>query len=75
MNREIQDIGTDGVDELLRLWILGNKAERNRGITRMHLIGGKTYEEIAEAYGMSSRRVGSICRKCENIIALHTPLA
>lgn len=73
MRRELVDVGVDGVDELLRQWIIGNKAERNRTILRMHLFKGMTYEEIAEELGMSSRSIGSICRKGEEVLARHMP--
>ena len=75
VKRELLDIGMDGVDALIRQWIIGDKAERNREILRRHLFAGRTYEELEEEFGVSSRQIGTICRKCEDILAKHMPRA
>lgn len=52
-------------------WIIGSKAKRNRAIITSRLIDGLTYEELAELYAMSDRRIKDIVYKCETTIFKH----
>ena len=51
--------------------ILGLHAERNQKILHMKLIQGATFEEIAEEFQLSDRRVKDIVYKGCNIIFKH----
>lgn len=54
-------------------WIIGRNAERNRAIFYDHLFRGLTYEQIAEAYDMSSRQIQNVIRSCEKKVYPHVP--
>jgi len=63
----------DDVIEAMEQWIMGRNAERNRAIFYDHLFRGLTYEQIAEAYEMSSRQIQNVIRSCERIVFSHFP--
>ena len=48
---------------LIERYVNGPKAMRNRGILRAYYLQGKTYEQVAEAFGMSAVHVGRIVHR------------
>ena len=53
-------------EELARLierYVNGPKAMRNRAILREYYLHGKTYEQVAEEFGMSAVHVGRIVHR------------
>ena len=45
-----EDLGYSGVEALIREWIIGKNAERDREILRYWLLDGLTQEEITTRY-------------------------
>ncbi len=37
--------------------------ERDREIMFLHFVQGRTYEELAQTYSLSSKQIGRICNK------------
>lgn len=63
----------DAIMIVMEQWIMGRNAERNRAIFYDHLFRGLTYEQIAEAYEMSSRQIQNVIRLCEKKVFPHVP--
>lgn len=63
----------DAILVAMEQWIMGRNAERNRAIFYDHLFRGLTYEQIAEAYEMSSRQIQNVIRLCEKKVFPHVP--
>lgn len=51
------------LDRLIERYVNGSKAMRNRAILRQYYFHGKTYEQVAEEFGMSAVHVGRIVHK------------
>lgn len=56
------------IERLLDTLIVGRNAERNREITKKHLIEGVSFERLAEEYDLSDRQTKTIVYKCEDRI-------
>lgn len=69
----IPDIGRTAVIALIDEWVIGRNAERNREITKMRLIQGIKFEQIAELFDLSARQVKNIVYRCEKKIFSHYP--
>ena len=63
----------DAILAVMEQWIMGRNAERNRAIFYDHLFRGRTYEQIAEDYDMSSRQIQNVIRACERAVFPHIP--
>lgn len=48
---------------LIDRYVNGPKAMRNRAILRAYYLHGKTYEQVAEDFGMSAVHVGRIIHR------------
>ena len=66
-------VSKDAIMFAMEQWIIGRNAERNRAIFYDHLFRGLTYEQIAEAYDMSSRQIQNVIRSCEKKVYPHVP--
>jgi len=66
-------VSKDVILSAMEQWIMGRNAERNRAIFYDHLFRGLTYEQIAEAYEMSSRQIQNVIRLCERKVFPHVP--
>lgn len=53
----------DKLSTLIERYVNGPKALRNRAILRAYYLQGKTYEQVAEAFGMSTVHVGRIVHR------------
>ena len=65
------DVTKTDVVIAIQEWILGLHAERNKKILYMKLVKGATFEQIAEEFELSDRRVKDIVYKGCNIIFKH----
>lgn len=56
------------LERTIDCWVRGRHAERNRCIVKDRLLRGCTFEQLAEAYGMSVRQVKNIIYRHEAVI-------
>ena len=64
----------DEIERLIEQWIIGDrKSERNRMILKRWMIHGDTYEDLADAFGLTPRQIGTIIRKSEDKLFRHYP--
>lgn len=45
--------------------------ERNRSIIKRRLLDGRTYEQLAEEFDLSTQQIKSIIYKCQDILFCH----
>lgn len=62
------DISNDDIAAMIDKWVKGS---RNREIMRDRLLGGMTYEKIAEKHDLSVRYVKTLIYHQEEIIFKH----
>lgn len=62
------EISNNDIAAAIKLWVKGS---RNREIMRDRLLGGMTYERIAEKYDLSVRYVKTLIYRQEEIIFKH----
>ncbi len=56
------------VDHLIDEWIFN---ERDRQILKRRLLDGRTYEQLAEEFDLSTQRVKTIVYKCQDKLFCH----
>ena len=61
------------LEETIREWINGDKAERNRKLVRLKLFKGVTFEEAAELCKMSPKQARVVFHRCEEVLLRHLP--
>lgn len=61
------------LEVVIREWINGPNADRNRRLVARRLFDGVTFERLAEEFGLSPRQTRTIYHKCEQIIYRHAP--
>ena len=67
------DISRTDLETLIREWIIGKNAERDRAIISRRLFDGITYERLAEEFDLSPRQTRTIVHNCEIRIFKHFP--
>lgn len=65
------ELGRTGIETLVDEWIVGYDAETRRGILKRRLLDGRTYEQLAEEFGKSPRRIQDIVHEGEKILYRH----
>lgn len=68
MKHTIPDLTYAEMETAINQRIIGKHSARNRDIMRMRLLDGLTFEEIAEAVGLSVRQIYNIVYRCEDRI-------
>ena len=58
-------------EHLINEWVVGLRADRNRQIIRDKILGGMTYEQVAEKNNMSLTRVKTVIRTFKHKIEAH----
>lgn len=72
MKHEInKELSESDIENLIKQWVVGFKAERNRAIMRLRLIEGLTFEQIAERMDMSVRGVVKIIYHWLDVLSRH----
>lgn len=66
-----EDVPPDRLESVIRDWVRGRNAERNRRIVSDRLFNGITFEKLAEKHDMSVRQIKKIIYKYEMIIQSH----
>ena len=56
------------IEKLIDEWIFH---ERNRYIVKRRVLDGKTYEQLAEEFELSTQQVKTIIYKCQNVLLRH----
>ena len=59
---EIYDLSRSEWENLIDQWIF---SERDRGMLKRNLLDGRTYEQIAEQFDMSTRQVARLIPKLQ----------
>lgn len=65
---ELYDLSRSEWENLIDEWIF---SERDRAILKRNLLDAKTYEEIAEEFGMSARHIARIIPKLQDKLFKH----
>lgn len=55
-------------EKIIDEWIFH---ERNRSIIKRRLLDGKTYEQLAEEFDLSTQQIKTIIYKCQDILFCH----
>jgi DNA-directed RNA polymerase specialized sigma24 family protein len=66
MRHSIPDLTYDEIETAINQRIVGKHSARDRDIMRKRLLEGLTFEEIAEAVGLSVRQVYNVVYRCED---------
>ena len=61
-NVELYDLSRSEWENLIDEWIF---SERDRAMLKRNLLDGRTYEQIAEQFGMSTRQVARLIPKLQ----------
>ena len=56
------------IETLIDEYIVGQHAQRNRGILKRRLLDGVIFEKLAEEYDMSDRQIKNIVYKSEKML-------
>lgn len=67
----LDHISTSEKEELIREWISGYNAKRNKKIMKRVLIDGDTYEMVAEEFDLSWQHVRTIVVRNRRILCEH----
>lgn len=59
------------IEHLIDEWVLGMHAERNRAITKRHVIDGICFEPLAEEFDISVRQAKNIVKKSMIAVCKH----
>ena len=70
---ELDELSVNEKEELIREWVSGYRAKRNKKILCRYLIDGETYEAIAEEFDLSRQRVKCIVTRERRILCEHIP--
>lgn len=67
------DLSRSDIEGLMREWLIGRNAERDRAILARRLFDGITFERLAEEFDLSVRQTKQIVYDAENRIFRHAP--
>ena len=67
----MHELSRSDIEHLIDEWVLGMNAERNREITKRHMLDGICYEPLAEEFDLSVRQVKNIVKKSIIAISKH----
>lgn len=67
----MQKYSRSEIDRLIDEWIIGRNAERDRKILKRRLLGGITFDRLAEEFDLSVRQVKNIVYRREDELFLH----
>lgn len=65
---ELYDLSRSDWEHLIDEWIF---SERDRAILKRNLLDGRTYEQIAEEFSLSSRHIATIMPKLQQKLFKH----
>lgn len=65
---ELYDLSRSDWERLIDEWIF---SERDRAILKRNLLDGKTYEQIAEEFSLSTRQIATIIPKLQQKLFKH----
>lgn len=65
---ELYDLSRSDWEHLIDEWIF---SERDREILKRNLLDARTYEQIAEQFGMSARQIARIIPKLQDRLFRH----
>jgi DNA-directed RNA polymerase specialized sigma24 family protein len=67
----LDELSASEKEELIREWISGYNAKRNKKIMKRNLIDGDGYEAIAEEFDLSRQHVKTIITRYRRILCEH----
>lgn len=70
--KQITELSSEQIRELIELWVTGRNAERDRNILRRRLIDGLTYDSLAAEFEMSRNGIQGVVYKRIGQIFSHT---
>ena len=69
----LPDISRTDIETLMREWMIGPNAQRDRAILSRRLFDGITFEKLAEEFDLSVRHTKQIVYDAERKIFRHIP--
>lgn len=67
-----ENISRDDLEHAIDQWVICfRNAERNREILKRSLIDGRSYESIAEEFGLTPRQISNIIDRTEQMLFKH----